>query len=91
MPEIFHENHGFPVTKFKLPLPGESSSYGGYYWIAMEYYIGQQYDSTAYSSLNVARAKCLASKTVSGLRYHAKYHVSYCDIVQRAVGKWHEV
>ena len=57
----------------------------------MEYYIGQQYDSTAYSSLNVARAKCLASKTVSGLGDHAKYHVSYRDIVQRALGKWHEV
>lgn len=44
---------------------GESTDYGGVYWIGMEYIIGQRYEPTVYTSLNVARKKCLASKTVS--------------------------
>ena len=49
------------------PKIGESTSYGGYYWISMDYFVGQQYDTIAYTSLNVARTKCLASTTCGGV------------------------
>lgn len=44
---------------------GKSSTYGGYLWIYKNNYIGESYGATSYSSLNVARAKCIATSGVS--------------------------